>query len=215
MTTTHAITAATLSSGAVLVAFHSLATLLAIVLPPAIVFVSSLIVGLTEYPTTKSVLDVILRVLNFTSLLVHSNSPGTWKAPLVQSKPPAGVSAVRPAIGLTTGGAITVLLAALSFTACAHVPKIATQLVQCGEQGIEAQLPSLASQATQILTGTNPDWQNALDALLAAAGDAAGCAVQVAVADLEHGAAVGTVAETAVIRGQVWLRAQPKIYRAP
>lgn len=100
-------------------------------------------------------------------------------------------------------------------TGCAHVPALVTDLVDCGEQGLMSQVGGLTSQVAAILGGNSPNWQDGLDALEAASGDAVGCAVQVVVNQLEHSANRGTVSEVALVRGETWVRAQPKIYRTP
>jgi hypothetical protein len=99
--------------------------------------------------------------------------------------------------------------------ACAHMPPLVTTLVDCEEQGIQQQIPAVASQVASVLTGSSPNWQDALDALELSQGDAVGCAVSAFVNGLEHSAARGTIAETSLVRGEVWIRAQPKLYRSP
>lgn len=220
MDTTHVIAATTTAAGAFVIAFHSVGAFLAIVLPPSIIFVSSLIVGLTEYPTTRSVLDMILRGLNLISFLTHSNSPDTWKPPLTQSKPPEDQTAPpKPKVSGPPPGsaAVVVLMGALMMVGCAHVPPAVSQLLQCGEKAISDQAAALANQAQAILTSDNPKWQDALDELLATAGDAAICEVGQLVNDWQHRDGMSTAQQAAIVRGEVWLRGQNKVpvYNAP
>jgi hypothetical protein len=55
-----------------------------------IAFVPSVIVGLAQYPRRPGALRVFMRILNFASVLVHSDSRGTFKAPFMMSLPPSG-----------------------------------------------------------------------------------------------------------------------------
>lgn len=48
------------------------------------------ITGLTKYPNAQGFLR---KVVDFLSLVSHKDSPGTFKAPLVKSKPPSVPSA--------------------------------------------------------------------------------------------------------------------------
>lgn len=58
------------------------------VLAVALAVLPTLIVGFTNYPKVDGVLTIILKILNAFSVASHSDSPGTFKLPLVQSKPP-------------------------------------------------------------------------------------------------------------------------------
>lgn len=57
--------------------------------------VSSLIVGLTPYPKVEGVLQKILWVLNLFSVTTHSDSPGTFKLPLMQSSAPVAAAVTK------------------------------------------------------------------------------------------------------------------------
>jgi hypothetical protein len=48
----------------------------------------SFIVAATPYPRIQGFAAALLKVLNVFSVLTHSDSPKTLKAPLTQSKPP-------------------------------------------------------------------------------------------------------------------------------
>ena len=148
-----------------------------------------------------------LRILN----TVAMNSKPSHALQLGNSLPDTSL----PRQGLKTAATVAFLLLVMPMVACAHLPPLVTQLIDCGEQGIEQQVGGLTSQVAAILAGNQPNWQDALDALEAASGDAVGCAVSQVVNQLEHSANRGTVSEVALVRGETWIRAQPKIYRSP
>ncbi len=56
--------------------------------PLLLFLLPSLITALTPYPKAGGVVKVLSFVLNLGSVLVHKDSPGTLKAPLVQSQDP-------------------------------------------------------------------------------------------------------------------------------
>jgi hypothetical protein len=66
--------------------------------------IPSLIVGLTPYPKAAEAVAVLKTILNFLSVLTHSDSPGTFKAPFTMSPPPTGMPPDATS-GPTTGAA--------------------------------------------------------------------------------------------------------------
>ena len=211
MDTTKLVSAAVASSGAVLIAFHSIATIVAIAIGPAIVFVSSLVVGFTDYPTTKSVLDVILRLLNFVSLLVHRNSPGTFKPPFVNSDPPTNTPKA-PTIQIGHSSAITALgvWLALSLVACAHLPVPLQQAIDCAQQSLAPAIQSALQDVATALGGA-VDWSAQLDGAVVKWGlDAVVCAVTELANDLTHSASRTEDEEAALVNARAWLAGQSK-----
>lgn len=59
-----------------------------LMLTPWLVVLSSLATALSTYPKTQGAAKIIKQLLNVFSVLTHSDSPGTLKAPFVQSAPP-------------------------------------------------------------------------------------------------------------------------------
>jgi hypothetical protein len=55
-----------------------------------VAFIPSIIVGLTKCPRRSGAIRTLMRVLNFMSVLAHSDSRGTFKMPFVMSSPPSG-----------------------------------------------------------------------------------------------------------------------------
>jgi len=60
-----------------------------VLLGPWVVVLSSLATALSTYPKTSGIARYIKQALNVFSVLTHSDSPGTLKAPFVQSESPA------------------------------------------------------------------------------------------------------------------------------
>lgn len=54
----------------------------------ALFTISSLVVGMTKTDSDNKVVEKVKHVLNWFSLVVHKDSPGSLKLPIVQSKPP-------------------------------------------------------------------------------------------------------------------------------
>ena len=99
-------------------------------------------------------------------------------------------------------------------TACKGVPISGSQLLDCGEEAVQQQLPTLLSQVSSILSSGSVNWQDSLDALLTTGGSAVVCAVQVAVSNLEHGTTTpGAATYSAIARGEGWLAAHPNLVR--
>jgi hypothetical protein len=71
-------------------------------------FIPSLIVGLTPYPKAAEAVSVLKAILNFLSVLAHSDSPGTFKAPFTMSRPPAGGTPPDATSGPNADGAAPV-----------------------------------------------------------------------------------------------------------
>jgi hypothetical protein len=63
-------------------------TNLPVAIPVAISILSSLIVGLTPYPKAGGFVKTLSVVANLLSLVVHKDSPATFKLPLMQSPAP-------------------------------------------------------------------------------------------------------------------------------
>jgi hypothetical protein len=113
---------------------------------------------------------------------------------------------ISPALALA--GAMLAFGLILALNGCATVPgRIA---IACEEQGIQSQLPQISSQVTSILGGNSPNWQDALDSLLASQGTAVICAVEALVGSLtSRSAALPPHEELVLVRSQVWLNTHP------
>jgi hypothetical protein len=178
-----------------------------------------------HFPVAARANNTLTGVLKFLAWLSHIrvfnsmalNSKPAHAVQLGHSLPDTSLPGSPPkaAFPISLPIALFCLMAFTGLAACAHLPPLATELIDCGEQGIQQQVGGLTSQVAAILSGSSPSWQNALDSLEAAAGDAVGCAVQLAVSQLTHSANRGTISEVALLRGEQWIRAQPKIYRSP
>lgn len=64
---------------------------LPVAIPIALSIVSTLITGLTNFPKAEGFLKTVLWWLNLLSVVPHSNSPGTFKLPILQSQEPGTV----------------------------------------------------------------------------------------------------------------------------
>lgn len=91
---------------------------------------------------------------------------------------------------------------------CAHLTPLEQQIVDCGTQAVQSQLPAILSQVNGILGGGSVNWQTDLATLLAAGGPAVICAVEAAVTNAEHGATAGQASYTVIARGEAWLTSQ-------
>jgi hypothetical protein len=69
-----------------------------------VAFIPSVIVGFTNFPRRPGALRTVMRILNFMSLLAHSDSRGTFKMPFMMSSPPSGRPPRDASCGPLAGG---------------------------------------------------------------------------------------------------------------
>lgn len=114
----------------------------------------SVIVALTPYPTAAGLAKKLFAFLNLFSFLTHSNSPGTLKLPLTQSKAPlvlgSPVMGAASASGAAKGFAGLVTLLVLAFVAFVSLivatPKANAQVITTGPSASLLELrPGLAN----------------------------------------------------------------------
>jgi hypothetical protein len=74
-----------------------------------IAFIPSVIVGLTKFPRRPGALCTLMRILNFLSVLTHSDWRGTFKMPLAMSSPPSGRPPRDATCGPLSGGMSAVI----------------------------------------------------------------------------------------------------------
>jgi UDP-N-acetylmuramyl pentapeptide phosphotransferase/UDP-N-acetylglucosamine-1-phosphate transferase len=115
--------------------------------------------------------------------------------------------------------ALAALVSAASPTiSCTHLTPVEQQLLDCGSQAVQQQIPALLPQVSSILNSGSVNWQDGLNTLLSTAGSAVICAVQVAISDLESkaqaGASVAPAQLVAISRGEAWLNAHPNLVAA-
>jgi hypothetical protein len=161
----------------------------AAIVAAVLVVTPSIITGLTPYPKASGVVSGLRLFLNVFSVLTHSDSPGTLKAPLTVSSPPVGL-----AIGYgSSRGFIrwpALALAVLCIAGfglglgCAGVfgPTIASDLKACGAKVTQ----DVESQVAATLLAGGVTWEADLITLGAQIGnDGLICAIQVAIADFQ------------------------------
>jgi hypothetical protein len=102
--------------------------------------------------------------------------------------------------------ALAALLGCASLTACKTLPPVVTDVLQCGEQAIVAQIPSLTGQIVAILRAGATGWQSLLLSLISAAGDAGRCAWAVVYAQIQGGLSLSD-RPTAAVPADVQARA--------
>jgi hypothetical protein len=98
------------------------------------------------------------------------------------------------------------IVALLASAGCAHLITT-TQLLNCGESAVESQLPSLGAQVEAILSAGQVNQQEALNTLLATAGNAVICAVQAEIAKLASSSAPAQERAASLVTLQAFLKA--------
>jgi hypothetical protein len=132
---------------------------------------------------------------------------GAGASPITKPPAPANAGFVR----------LLALMVAVYMTpvmACAHLTPLEQQIVDCGTQAVQSQLPAILSQVNGILGGGSVNWTTDLATLLAAGGPAVICAVEAAVTNAEHSATSSQASYTVIARGEAWLTSQNVAFKA-
>jgi hypothetical protein len=99
-----------------------------------------------------------------------------------------------------------IAVAALSVAGCAHLIST-TQLLNCGTQSVETQLPSLGAQVEAVLSGGAVNQQEALNTLFSVAGSAVICAVEAEIQKLAASSAPAAQRASSLLTLQTFLKA--------
>jgi hypothetical protein len=151
----------------------------------------SLINGLTDYPNLATGLGKFQSVLGLLSVVVHKDSPGTFKVPLTHSPPPEVIgSSIGPVaikgpantgfadLGLIFAWAVLMGAALVLLGSCAFTQHVKDAAVQCSKEELVKLEENGAADVTNILLAGASGWQAELSSIASKIGeDAVGCIV--------------------------------------
>ena len=121
----------------------------AVLIPVAVLILNDIANGLMAHPspTANAVVFGIRFIMDWFSVHTNSDSPGTFKIPIVQSsKPPPVVGTTAPPTLKPVGGFVGLQMllllfgvaALLSTISCAHMTPVEAELVGCGTSSVSA-----------------------------------------------------------------------------